>query len=253
MKLSDAFTHTAKRYDQLTRLNPGYHRELRAAARALAEELELSRDRQPGQVQTGAEQVAPARIWDLGCGSGLSTQALLAALPTANITGVDAAEGMLAQARTKTWPDTVEFVHERAENLPNTTHPRLVEQPDAVFAAYLIRNVPDAQRTEVLTAIGHRLAPGAPIVLQEYSVADSAWARVRWTAVCWAIIIPLSVIFRAGPGLYVYLWRSVRDNDSIPQLGRRLKSAGFTDIKTRTGRGWHRGILHTVVAEKASS
>lgn len=236
MRLSDAFTTTAKRYDQLTRLNPGYHRELRGAAGALADRLPTT----------------TPRVWDLGCGSGLSTQALLAALPHATITGVDAAEGMLAQAKTKTWPHTVAFVHERAENLPHTTHSRLAEQPDGVFAAYLVRNVPAPQRTEVLQAIARRLAPGAPIVLQEYSVADSAWARVRWTTVCWAIIIPLSVIFRAGPALYVYLWRSVLDNDSVPQLARRLKEAGFTGIKTRTGRGWHRGILHTVVAEKAS-
>ena len=75
MLLSEAFTSSAKRYDLLTRLNPGYQRELRRAARKLAAMLDDT-DR-------------PV-IWDLGCGTGLSTRALLKTIPNAQVIGVDA-------------------------------------------------------------------------------------------------------------------------------------------------------------------
>ena len=52
----------------------------------------------------------------------------------------------------------------------------------------------------------------------------------------------------ADPALYRYLWRSVLENDSTVRFRRRLEEAGFTDVRVRTGRGWHRGILHTYLA-----
>ena len=58
--LAAAFDEAAPRYDLMVRLNPGYHRHLRAAARAL---LPLPPDRRG--------------LVDLGCGSGASTRALL--------------------------------------------------------------------------------------------------------------------------------------------------------------------------------
>ncbi|WP_254664807.1 class I SAM-dependent methyltransferase, partial [Streptomyces prasinopilosus] len=65
--------------------------------------------------------------------------ALLRAAPRARITAVDASPGMLRRARAKPWPAHVRFGHLAAEDVATAG-----EGPyDAVFAAYLLRNVTD--------------------------------------------------------------------------------------------------------------
>ncbi|GAA2045412.1 class I SAM-dependent methyltransferase [Yaniella flava] len=238
MSLSDSFSFSARRYDFLTRLNPGYRRELRAAARQLAEAL----DEQP-----------PERplIWDLGCGTGLSTRALLKTMPQARVVGVDASAGMLDHARAKTWPEGTQFLQERVEQLEDNPAPELAEAPDGIFAAYLLRNVPSQHRTEVLASLQRQLKPDAPLVLHDYSISESRLAQVKWTTVCFAIVIPLSALVGAKTGLFTYLWRSVMDNDSTQTVLARLQQAGLHNVKSSTARGWHRRILHTYTAIKA--
>ena len=240
MSLSDSFSFSARRYDFLTRLNPGYRRELRAAARQLAEALREQPPERP-------------LIWDLGCGTGLSTRALLKTLPQARIVGIDASAGMLAEARTKSWPDGTRFVLGRVEQLEHNSAPELVEAPDAIFAAYLLRNVPRQHRTDVLTSLQRQLKPGAPLVLHDYSVSESRFAQVKWTIVCFAIIIPLGTLAGAKTSLFIYLWRSVMDNDSTQTVLDRLRAAGLHNIAVSTARGWHRRILHTYQAVKPGS
>jgi ubiquinone/menaquinone biosynthesis C-methylase UbiE len=94
--------------------------------------------------------------------------------------------------------------------------------------------------------VGH-LAPGAPIAVHEYSVADSAYARRVWTAVCWAVIIPLGRRVTGDASLYRYLWRSVLAFDGLARLEQRLRDAGLREVHTRPVDGWQRGIVHTVL------
>lgn len=240
MKLSDSFTSSARRYDVMTGLNPGYRRELRRAARALS-----------AQVQSGGDD-GPL-IWDLGCGTGLSTAALQEQLPQARLLGVDASEGMLGLAQAKTWRPGTRFVLERAENLEHSLHEELGAAPDGVFAAYLLRNVDEQDRTAVLATIRRRMAPGTPLVLHDYSVVESRGAQLTWTLVCFGVIIPLSVVMRAEPSLFTYLWRSVMNNDSTRTVLQRLRDAGFEGGRVFTARGWHRKILHTYTAVAGAS
>ena len=95
------------------------------------------------------------------------------------------------------------------------------------------------------------LAPGGWLVTQEYSVAGDRRAAATWDAVSWGVIVPLGVAIDRNPGLYRYLWRSVRDFDSTTAFMDRLAGAGFVDVACRTVPGWQRGILHTFVARKA--
>lgn len=237
--LSDEFDRAAGRYDLLTRLNPGYHDALSAAARALVSRLR-------GRV--GGE---PLVLWDLGCGSGLSTRALVdAAGDDARIVGLDASPGMLDQARAKDWPSGVRFVQAYAQDLPAVAHEHGKTEADGAFAAYLLRNVPAEQRDEVVTAIRDQVRPGGWITLQDYHVKGRRAATAVWTVVCWGIVMPLSVLVRGNPAIYRYLWRSVLDNDSTTQLQARLERAGLTDVSWRTGSGWQRGVLHTVLARR---
>jgi ubiquinone/menaquinone biosynthesis C-methylase UbiE len=235
-----AFDEGAATYDVMVRLNPGYHRHLRSAARALVARLPRR--------GTDAD---PVRLVDLGAGSGASTDAMLrglaAAAQPAQITGIDASAQMLAQATGKRWPAGVRFVHGRAEQLAGDRAGWGIADPiDGVFAAYLFRNVEPAQaRDEALRAVRNLLAPGGALVVQEYSTAGNRTAGLVWTAVCWTVVIPLGWLTSRQTRLYRYLWRSVRAFDSVEEFTARLHRAGFVDIDVETVNGWQRGILHT--------
>lgn len=236
--LADEFDRAADRYDLLTRLNPGYHAALRRAAAELV-----------GRLRAGMP--GPLTLWDLGCGSGLSTRALLdAAGEDAQVTGLDASAGMLSQARAKAWPAGVTFVQGMAQDLPELATDAGVGPADGAFAAYLMRNVPEDQRDEVVAAIRDQVRPGGWIALQDYHVKGDRRASAVWTAVCWGVVSPLAVVVRGNPAIYRYLWRSVLANDSTAELQGRLERAGLVDITWRTAGGWQRGILHTVLARR---
>jgi len=240
-----AFDQGAATYDLMVRLNPGYHRHLRAASRALVEWLARS-----GRGNRGS---SPVRVADLGAGSGASTVALVRALRELGrpfeLVGVDASAQMLAQAEDKTWPAGVGFVHGRAEDLGRCrTEWGLAAPLDGVFAAYLFRNVTD--RDLVLDSVYDLLRPGGVLVTQEYSVVGSRHAPRIWTAVCWLVVIPLAYLTSRQTALYRYLWRSVQAFDSVQTFTDRLHRAGFADVDVRTVSGWQRDILHTFRARK---
>jgi ubiquinone/menaquinone biosynthesis C-methylase UbiE len=97
------------------------------------------------------------------------------------------------------------------------------------------------------------LAPGGRLVVQEYSVAGSRRAVALWTLVCWAIVIPLSLVLTRRTALYRYLWRSVLRFDSVARFRRRLDSAGFADVTVTTVAGWQHGVLHTFAARRPAA
>ncbi|WP_181773164.1 class I SAM-dependent methyltransferase [Amycolatopsis pittospori] len=219
-----AFDTEARFYDRLVGANPGYHEHLRLSARRL-------------ELQTGDPGL---RVLDAGCGTGASTAALVSVAPHARITAFDASGEMLERARSKTWPDGVEFVHTPVEDLAGIDGPF-----DAILAAYLLRNLTDP--TTQLRRLRALLRPGGRIAVHEYSVRDSRRARWVWNAVCAGVIIPLGKLATGDATLYRHLRRSVLEFDGITSLARRLTDAGFTDVHTATVGGWQRDIVHTVV------
>jgi ubiquinone/menaquinone biosynthesis C-methylase UbiE len=168
--------------------------------------------------------------------------------PRARITAVDASEAMLAQARRKSWPSTVRFVHGNAENLAMSG---IVGPYDGVMAAYLLRNL--VHRDAALRQFYRLLRPGAPLAVHEYSVRDSWRSRIVWTAVCWGVIIPMGRV-RAGSGdLYRYLWRSALRFDGVEGLTRRLAAAGFEDVRVQTVPGWQQHIVYTFLGRRPAT
>jgi ubiquinone/menaquinone biosynthesis C-methylase UbiE len=244
-----AFDEVAPRYDLMVALNPGYHAHLRAAANALMEWLPPM----PALPSEGP----PARILDLGCGSGASTRAMLRAAQAVGlrslIVGVDASPAMLEQARAKQWPAGVRFEVGQAERIASSRDSwGIGDHIDGAFAAYVFRNVAD--RDAVLAGVFDLLAEGGVLVVQEYSIAGARrWAQAVWTAVCWLVIIPLGWLTSRRTRLYRYLWLSVRSFESIQTFVDRLYRAGFTDVEVRTASGWQRGILHTLRARKPAA
>jgi ubiquinone/menaquinone biosynthesis C-methylase UbiE len=231
-EVPEAFDEVADRYDLMVALNPGYHAHLRQSARSLVAGLI------PG---------VGSRVVDVGCGSGASTRALVDELNRAGVRaevlGVDGSVGMLEQAERKAWPSSVRFARGRAESLESVCVDAGLQPLDGVFAAYLLRNVSD--RDAVLRSVHDLLRPGGTLVIHEYSVVGRPRSEAVWTAVCRGVVVPLGWVTSRRTRLYHYLWRSVMDMDSVEQVMQRMIHAGFEDVRTRSVRGWQRGIIHT--------
>lgn len=225
-QLAHDFDRVAPRYDLLQRLNPGYASDLTRSARRLQ---------------------APARgcILDLCCGTGLSTEALVACYPEAEITAVDQSAGMLEVARRKPALSKVNFIQGDAMALDACG----ARGPyDAILMAYGIRNMPDADRC--LAQLRDHLSPHGRIAFHEYVVRDAIVPRAIWNAVSASIIVPLGTLATGSGELFRYLRSSVNDFDRLHAFEARLRRAGFQAIHHETMGGWQRGIVHTVLATR---
>ncbi len=226
-KVPREFDRVARTYDLLTGKNPGYARHLAMSAAR----LRLG----PG-----------ARILDVCCGTGISTEALASVYPAAEITGLDASEGMLEVAREKPIAERVRFLSGDAMD-PGATMG--AEGPyDGILMAYGIRNMPDPDAC--LANLLELLEPGGTISIHEYSVRDSARSRAVWNAVSYGLIIPGGLFTGGSTRIYRYLRRSVLDFDGVAAFEARLARAGFEEVRTYPMDGWQRGILHTFVARR---
>ncbi|MDI3385314.1 methyltransferase domain-containing protein [Streptomyces sp. B-S-A8] len=154
------------------------------------------------------------RILDVGCGPGTITADLAALVPEGHVTGVDAAPGVLEQARATAAErglDNVEFavadVH--ALGFPDDTF-------CVAHAHQVLQHVGDP--VQALRELRRVVRPGGIV-----AVRDSDYAAMTWHP--------------HTPGLDDWLElyeRVARANGGEPDAGRRLKSwaleAGFTDI-----------------------
>ncbi|MFH8609860.1 class I SAM-dependent methyltransferase [Streptomyces sp. NPDC018029] len=229
--LSAAFDHAARTYDRLVAVNPGYHAHLRRSARRL-------------RLPRGG---AGLRLLDLGCGTGASTAALRHVAPLAEIVAVDASPGMLERAAAKAWPPTVTFVHAPAERLEEAG----VHGPfDAVFAAYLFRNLADPDA--VLAAVRALMAPHGRLAVHEYTLSGRPVDRLVWRVVCKAVVQPAGTLTGDGP-LYRHLFHSVTGFDTADEFAARTRGAGFSGVRVLPMPGWQTGIVHTVLASAGAS
>jgi ubiquinone/menaquinone biosynthesis C-methylase UbiE len=220
------FDRIARWYDVLQKMNRGYSDHLRLSAERL-------------QAKPGA------KLLDLCCGTGLSTEALRSVYPRARIDGVDASDGMLEVARKRGLQPPVGFILADVMELT----PEQVNGPyDAILMAYGIRNMPDADAA--LSRILPLLKEGGKVCFHEYSVADSKLRRTVWNVVASTVIIPLGQLTSPGAPIYRYLRRSVVEFDGVSRFEKRLRDAGFVDVRTEPTNGWARGIVHSFLARK---
>jgi ubiquinone/menaquinone biosynthesis C-methylase UbiE len=227
-ELTAAFDRGAGSYDRLVSLNPGYHAHLRRSARRLA-------------LPDGG---AGRRVLDLGCGTGASTAALAAAFPRAEIVGADASAAMLSRARGRRGLEGVRFVHATAEELTADA----ADGPfDAVFAAYLFRNVADPDA--VLRGVHDLLVPDGRLVAHEYTLGGRPADRLVWSAVCRGVVVPLGTV-TGDKALYRHLWRSVLEFDTAPEFAARMRRAGFDGVRALPLPGWQTGVAHTFTGRR---
>jgi ubiquinone/menaquinone biosynthesis C-methylase UbiE len=220
------FTRVAKGYDLLCALNPGYVKHLEWSAERLA-------------LPDGA------RILDLCCGTGLSTEALRKQYANARITGLDASAGMLSVAAAKKRLQDVSWIEGDAMD---PAAAGAAGPYDGIFMAYGIRNVTDPDLC--LSRLRSLLAPGGRICLHEYSVADSRRSQITWKAVTAGIVIPLGFVFTGTTTIFRYLRRSVLEFDGVAALTERMRRGGFADIRVEPMDGWQRGIVHSFLARR---
>jgi ubiquinone/menaquinone biosynthesis C-methylase UbiE len=220
------FDRIARGYDLLCALNPGYGAHLRTSAVRM-------------------ELPDHAKILDLCCGTGLSTEALRAAYPRAEITGMDASRGMLERARAKPGLTNVTWLEGDAMD-PAAAGAE--SHYDGILMAYGLRNVPDPDLC--LERLRSLLADDGVLCLHEYSVRGSARSRFVWNAVTLSIVIPLGLVLAGSSDIFRYLRRSVLAFDSVSELEDRLRRAGFAGVRTEPMDGWQRGIVHTFLARR---
>lgn len=226
-KVPGEFDRVSRSYDLLSALNPGYSEHLRVSA----ERMGLRDD---------------ARILDLCCGTGLSTEALRGAYPGASITGMDASGGMLEEARAK--PGLADVIWLQGDAMDPAAFDAGGPY-DGIFMAYGIRNVPDPDLC--LERLHGLLVDGGVLCLHEYSVRGSVWARWVWNLVTLGIVIPLGLVLARSTRIFRYLRRSVLEFDSVEELEDRLRTMGFDGVRTEAMDGWQRGVVHTFLARRS--
>jgi len=207
------FEHIAPRYDAFTRafsfgMDKGWKREL---VRWLTR-----------------QNPVPRAVLDVACGTGDLAMAAAAALPAANVLGIDAATGMIERARPRAGTDQrIEF---RTGDLTSTGLPD--RSHDAVLAGYAFRNVPQLE-----TALGEMarvLSPGGVLlVLDFYRPPNAIW---RWLFITW-LRAAGSVVgwwWHRAPVLYAYIADSIEAWMTGPEFEAALRQAGFDVVRSRS-------------------
>ncbi|WP_329326896.1 class I SAM-dependent methyltransferase [Streptomyces luteogriseus] len=284
--LAHAFDHASRTYDRLTGLNPGYRADLLRSARRLRlpgdgaglHLLDLG-------CGTGAStrallRAAPrARITAVDASAGMLRRALAKPWPdSVRFLHLSAEELTTAGERPALSAEELTTAGEgpslSAEELTTAgERPALSAEElttagegpalsaeelttvgegsfDAVFAAYLFRNVSDPDA--VLATVRTLLRPGGRLAVHEYSLGGSPAHRALWTAVCQGVVIPAGTL-TGDRALYRHLWHSVLDFDTAAAFTGRLTRAGFTGARALPLAGWQTGITHTFVATEGKA
>lgn len=221
-----AYGRGAAGYDAFVATLPGYRTHLRVSASRM-----------------GLGDGHGLRLLDVGCGTGVSTEALLTSVGGAEVVAVDASAEMLAVARQKNWSPRVTFVHSRLETLAEAG----VEGPfDGILASFLVSNLPDAEHG--LRRLLSLLAPGAPLAVHDYAV--SGRSRMRWTAANWTWMLPMASLRWGAADLARYRARRIATAGGSEQMVHRMERAGFDDVRVQTVGGVQQHLVHTFLGRR---
>jgi demethylmenaquinone methyltransferase / 2-methoxy-6-polyprenyl-1,4-benzoquinol methylase len=167
---------------------------------------------------------SPVQLLDIATGTADVALLLAAAIPTANVTGVDPSENMLHVGRQKVtkqgWDQSIHLMWHDAQTLSESF-------PDATFdgatMAFGIRNVPN--RNLALCQIHRVLKPGARFCILEFSEPDESFG-VLGVVVRLFIrnVIPIvGGILSGKPREYWHLQSSIKDFPSPQDFVKMLE------------------------------
>lgn len=202
------FEHIAPRYDAFTRLF-SFGMDARWKAELLA----------------WFESHAPADgvVLDVACGTGDLALGAARRRPAARVTGIDAAERMIAIARTRV--DREEEGRVRFATGDLTRLPQDDASVDVVLAGYALRNVP---RYEAALAELHRvLRPGGVLLtLDFYRPSNAAWRALflGYLQLAGGIV---GWWWHRAPVIYAYIAPSIRHFVTCGEFSAALARTGF--------------------------
>jgi tRNA (cmo5U34)-methyltransferase len=115
------------------------------------------------------------RVLDLGAGTGLLSERVLAAHPAAELVLLDGAPAMLDEARTRLGERVRYVVGDLAEPLPAGPW-------DAVVSALAIHHLADAGKADLFARVRDGLSPGGVFVNAEQVAAPTPWLEALYRA-----------------------------------------------------------------------
>lgn len=209
----DAFSRIAPKYDLLNHLlsfnvDKGWRRK------AIAE---LGIDRGQG-----------VRYLDL-CAGTLDLSAAISATDgfQGTVTAVDFAEPMLVAGRPKIAGRRVNLVAGDALRLPLATG-----SMSGAIVAFGIRNV--SALDAALAEVNRILAPGGRFVILEFSIPRSPLINTGYQLYFRNILPAVGGWVSGHRAAYRYLPRSVANFPVMEELARRMRDAGFRDVRWRS-------------------
>jgi len=116
-----------------------------------------------------------ARILDLGAGTGLLSEAILRALPAAQLTVIDADAYMLSVARQRLGDKAAYIIADIADPLPQGPF-------DAIVSALAIHHLSDDAKQSLFRSILTRLRPGGLFVNAEQVKGPTDWHTRQYAA-----------------------------------------------------------------------
>ncbi len=222
------FNKISHRYDMATGMSQGYQADLNYSASLLN--------------LKGHETVL-----DLCCGTGKSTKAILSHISTGKILGIDNSEGMLEEANKKFRNECIEGKIEF--QLQDAMHLNFLPSSfDAIFMAYGLRNMPDYEKS--LQHLYTLLKPGGRLVIHDYSLANTWYARPFWWILGWLFIVPFCTVVSGSSKIFTYLVKSVFKFLQPNQVKDLLEKTGFKNIRAYPHKGWRAPILQAFYGEK---
>lgn len=119
-------------------------------------------------------QNAGARILDLGCGTGLELMETFRLNPTARVTGIDLAPGMLNALREKFPDKALELVCGSYFDVPFG-----VEEYDAAVSVESLHHFTQAEKIPLYTRLHAALKPGGAFILTDFFAPTDEIERER--------------------------------------------------------------------------
>lgn len=126
---------------------------------ALYRRYEDERTRPARELLARVPLAGAARVVDLGCGPGNSTELLLERFPGADVTGTDNSESMLVSARAR-----LPSLHFELGDIANWAPPPVGAAPDLIYANASLQWVPD--HAMLIPRLFAALAPGGVLAIQ---------------------------------------------------------------------------------------